>query len=168
MNFPLAVGGLTPYIFRMANQYRYSKTSFHKSVYTAVGLTVIISFLVWLFSRLMAFSHPYWITIVAGGVFFSFCSAAMIYRYVRDEIVLAVRPDGLFDARHSSQAVPWEQIKEVRLERQENEFQLLVQLWPMGEAPPKLIWIDLSPLDAGVESVLQAIAPHARISVDHA
>lgn len=116
----------------------------------------------------MVFAHPYWITLVAGVVFFSFCSAAMIYRYMRDEIIVAVRPDGLFDARHSSQALPWEKIKEVRLERQENEFQLLVQLWPMGEAPPKLIWIDLAPLDVDVEPMLQAIAPHARISVDHA
>ncbi len=151
----------------MANQYRYSKKSFRTSVTTAVGLTLIISFLIWLFSRLMSFSHPYWITFVAGGIFFSFCSAAMIYRYMREEIIVAVRPDGFFDARHSSQAVPWEQIKEVRLERQENEFQLLLQLWPMGEAPPKLISVDLAPLDGGVENILQAIAPHARISVDH-
>lgn len=158
---------MNPYVFPMANQYRYSKNSFQKSIATAVGLTLIISFLVWLFSRLMTFSHPYWITLVAGTVFFSFCSAAMIYRYMRKEIIVSVRPDGLFDARYSSQAVPWDQIKEVRLERQENEFQLLVQLWPMGEAPPELIWIDLAPLDADVESILQAIAPNARISVDH-
>jgi hypothetical protein len=37
----------------------------------------------------------------------------------------------------------------------------------MGEAPPKLISVDLAPLDGGVENILQAIAPHARISVDH-
>ena len=108
----------------MANQYRYSSHSFNRSVLTAIGLTLIVTFLVWIFTRLMSFSHANTITIVSGLVFFGFCSAAMIMRYVRNDVVFAIRPDGLFDARYSSQAIPWDDIKDVRLERAENDFQL--------------------------------------------
>ncbi len=151
-------------------QFRYSKTSFQTSVLVALGLTLIVSFLVWLFSQLLGFAHYNVITGVSGLIFFSFCSAAMIFRYVRNEVVLAVRPDGLFDARYSEEAVPWDQIKDIRLGRQENEFQLDVFLWPMEavthlQAVPAFS-IDLAPLDAGVETVLEAFSNYSGISVE--
>lgn len=150
----------------MSNQYRYSKNSFQRSLVTAVGLTLIVSFLVWLFARLLGLSHANLITFISGLIFFSFCSAAMIRRYMRSEIVVAVRPDGLFDARYSSQAVPWDDIKDVRLGRAENDFQLGVYLWPdrnkSGKSPA--FNIDLTLLDTPVDQVLEALSVYKTVS----
>ena len=153
----------------MAKQYRYSKNSFNRSILTAAGLTLIVCFLVWLFARLLGLQQTNLITVISGVIFFSFCSAAMIWRYLRNEIVLAVRPDGLFDARYSSQAVPWDDIKDVRLERAENDFQLGVYLWPdrqkdSGGAPAFMI--DLEPLDASVHQILEAVLDYKQISME--
>ena len=152
----------------MTSQYRYSQNSFKRSVITALGLTLIVSFLVWLFSRLFGLRHADLITLVSGAMFFSFCSAAMIWRYVRREIVVAVRPDGLFDARHSREAVPWDDIKDVRLGRAENDFELGIYLWPDRAAPGggPAFTVDLSPLDAPVETVLQALSTYKQITME--
>jgi len=150
----------------MANQYRYSSNSFNRSVVTAVGLTLIVSFLVWLFSRLMALPQANTITIISGLVFFSFCSAAMIWRYLRNDVIFAIRPDGLFDARYSSQAIPWDEIKDVRLERAEDEFQLGVYLWPRDQVTKiggPTFTVDLSPLDGTVQQILKALSEHKSI-----
>lgn len=159
----------------MASQYRYSQSSFQRSVVTAVGLTLIVSFLVWLFARLLGLQYANTITFISGLIFFSFCSAAMIVQYVRREVVLAVRPDGLFDVRWSTQAVPWDEIKDVRLGRAENDFQLGVYLWPdrhgkdyrTGTGQPDFR-IDLAPLDAPVDQILQALSAYKPISMENA
>ncbi len=152
----------------MANQYRYSRNSFNRSVVTAVGLTLIVSFLVWLFARLLGLPQANTITVVSGLIFFSFCSAAMIWRYLRNDVVFAIRPDGLFDARYSSQAIPWDQIKDVRLERAENDFQLGVYLWPGNRTAKNgapTFTVDLSPLDGKLDQILQALAEHKSIYI---
>ena len=157
---------IAAYVYPMANQYRYSSHSFNRSVLTAIGLTLIVTFLVWIFTRLMSFSHANTITIVSGLVFFGFCSAAMIMRYVRNDVVFAIRPDGLFDARYSSQAIPWDDIKDVRLERAENDFQLGVYLWPPNQkvaTSGPTFTVDLSPLDGSVEQILIALSEHKNI-----
>ena len=134
----------------------------------ALGLTAIVSFLVWLFAQLFAYTHYNMITLVSGMIFFGFCSAAMIWRYVRKEIVLAIRPDGLFDARYSQQAIAWDAIKDIRLGRVENEFQLTVVLWPKtqdgGEEKAAFV-IDLAPLDGGVEQVLSALQDYQPVTL---
>ena len=148
-------------------QFRYSQSSFKSSVLAALGLTAIVSFLVWLFSQLLGFVHYNWITLVSGSIFFGFCSAAMIWRFLRNEIVVAMRPDGLFDARYSSQAVPWEAIKDLRLGRVENEFQIAVYLWPQhrAETEEKVAFImDLAPLDGSIEQVLRAVSHYKEVS----
>ena len=156
------------YVPEMTNQFRYSRTSFQRSVVTAIGLTLIVSFLVWLFSRLFGFQNANLITVVSGLIFFSFCSAAMIRRYALQEIVLAIRPDGLFDARYSSQAIPWDHIKDVRLGRTENEFKLSVYLWPDQHSDnlnPALD-IELAPLDASVENILQSLSAYKPVAME--
>ena len=158
----------------MSNQYRYSQSGFRTSVVVAIGLTAIVSFLIWLFARLFGFQNSNLITFVSALLFFGFCSATMIWRYAQRAIIVAVRPDGFFDARYSSQAVPWDNIKELRLGRAENDFELNVFLWPNGAAQPPNAPIrpsfvsDLSPLDAGVTTVLEAIAKHKPIIVERA
>lgn len=153
----------------MASQYRYSKNSFNRSVVTAVGLTLIVTFLVWLFSRLIGLQHANLITIVSGLMFFGFCSAAMIWRYASKSIVLAFRPDGLFDARYSMQAIPWDDIKDVRLDRAENDFQLCVYLWPdrlINKDHAAVFNIDLTPLDASLEQILTALSAYKPVGME--
>ena len=141
---------------------------------TAVGLTLIVTFLVWLFVRLLGLYYANTITVISGLIFFSFCSAAMIWQYMRRQVVVAVRPDGLFDARYSTQAVPWDEIKDVRLGRAENDFQLGVYLWPdkhgswhkAGAGQPDF-QIDLAPLDAPVDQILQALSNYKPISMEN-
>lgn len=146
----------------MRTQFRYASDSFYRSVITALGLTAIVSFLVWLFARLFGLSNADTITTVSGAVFFAFCSAGMIWRYVRNEPVVAIRPDGLLDRRHGAQAVPWDEIKELRLTRAENDFGVAVHLWPRkqrGGGQPAFT-IDLQPLDADPGTVLLALSQY--------
>lgn len=147
-------------------QFRYSRISFEKSVLAALGLTAIVSFLVWLFAQLFGARYYNSITAVSALIFFGFCSAAMIWRYVRNDVVLAVRPDGLFDARYSTEAVPWDEIKDIRLSRVENEFQLFVSLWPANQqAQGREFLIDLAPLDGQLEQVLEGLSAHKTVSI---
>ncbi len=157
----------------MTTQFRYSKNSFSRSVWAALGLTLIVSFLVWLFSRLLGLRHADLITLVSGVIFFGFCSAAMIWHYLRRAVVVAVRPDGLFDARYSAQSIPWDEIKDVRLARVENDFQMEIFLWPnfrknkqAGSGGAAEFSIDLSSLDASPEQVLQAMGEYKQISIE--
>lgn len=145
-----------------AAQYRYASSSFHTSFLVALGLTALITFLVWLFSQLLGLRYYNTITLAAGVIFFAFCSAAMIKRYLTRAVVFAIRPDGLFDARHGRDAVPWDQIRMVGLLRREHDHLINVYLWQReaaifsAELTPDLT-IDLSPLDATAESVLLAL-----------
>ena len=114
----------------------------------------------------MALPQANTITVISGLVFFGFCSAAMIWRYMRNDVVFAIRPDGLFDARYSSQAIPWDDIKDVRLERAENDFQLGVYLWPRNQnsaSSGPTFTVDLSPLDGTVDQIIRALAEHKNI-----
>lgn len=151
----------------MQTQYRYSQAGFRRSVATAIGLTALISFLVWLFARLAGFADAKTIASVAAILFFSFCSAAMIWRYLRREVVVAVRPDGLFDARRSSQAMLWDDIRDVRLGRAENEFHLTLSVWGKG-GKAREVEVDLSGLDADVNTILQAISAYRPVTMDTA
>ena len=151
-----------------SRQFRYSQSSFNSSVLAALGLTAIVSFLIWLFAQLFALQHYNIITLVSALIFFGFCSAAMIWRYMHKSIVVAVRPDGLFDARWKRQAVPWDEIKDLRLHRRENEFQLAVHLWPRDKRDDDErmdFLIDLSPLDAPIDRVLEAFQPYKEINL---
>ncbi len=147
----------------MRTQFRYASDNFYRSVITAVGLTAIISFLIWLFSRLLGLPNANLITTISAAVFFAFCSAGMIWRYARDEPVLAIRPDGLLDRRHRLEVVPWEEIKELRLTRAENDFGIAVHLWPRKQnnkrSGPAFV-IDLQPLDSDPGTVLLALSQY--------
>ena len=150
------------------NQFRYSQSSFRASVLAALGLTAIVSFLVWLFSQLFGLSHYNVITAVSGLIFFGFCSAAMILRYMRREVVVAVRPDGLLDSRVSADPVPWDMIKDIRLGRVENEFRLSVILWPEYQdrsATEDQFIMDLAPLDGGLEQVVTAVQAYKPVTI---
>jgi hypothetical protein len=148
----------------MQTRFRYSRSSFRADVFSAAGLTLIVSCLTWLFLRLGVVNHALWWTAATGLIFFAFCSAAMIWRYLRGSIVLAVRPDGLFDARHSRQAVLWSDILELELHRKENEFHLIISTWGKGGKVLKSS-LDLAPLDADVNTILAAISAYRTVEV---
>lgn len=152
----------------MRSKFRYSKDVFYRSVVTSIGLTVIVTFLFWLFARLFGIANAGLITAAAGGVFFAFCSAAMILRYATGSTVLAFRPDGLFDRRHTGRPIPWEDIREMRLMRSENEFQIAVSLWPGAGAvneDRRELMLDLGPLDADVGQILESLQRFRNITI---
>lgn len=149
----------------MAAQFRYSDDSTRSTVFAAAGLTAIVTFLVWLFARLSGSSHVALITGVAAVAFFTMCSAAMLWRYWRGQVVLAVRPDGLFDIRHSNQALAWDDIRHMELGRAENEFLLIVHAW-RHDGGTRRMELDLSPLDADVSTIVNAVASYRPVAVD--
>ncbi len=149
----------------MAAQFRYSEETYRSTVFAAAGLTGIVTFLVWLFARLSGSSHVVLITTIAAICFFTFCSAAMLWRYWRGLVVLAVRPDGLFDARQGSQALAWDDIRHMRLGRAENEFHLIVDVW-RRDGGTRQFELDLAPLDADVSTIVNAIADYRPVATD--
>lgn len=148
----------------MQTRFRYSRTSFRANVLSAAGLTLIVSCLTWLFLRLGVLSHATWWTAATGLIFFAFCSAAMIWRYLRGSVVLAVRPDGLFDARISREAVLWSDVLSLDLQRTENEFHLIISTFGSGGKVVKTS-VDLAPLDADVNTILAAISAYRPVDV---
>ncbi len=149
----------------MAAQFRYSEDSYRSTVFAAAGLTAIVTFLVWLFARLSGSTHVVLITTIAAICFFTFCSAAMLWRYWRGQVVLAVRPDGLFDARHGTQALAWNDIRHMELGRAENEFHLIVHAW-RRDGGTRQVEYDLAPLDADVATILNAISAYRPVALE--
>ncbi len=150
----------------MTTRFHYSQASFQANVLSALGLTALVCFLVWIFAGLAGFRHVNMITLISGLIFFGFCSAAMIFRYLNRAVIVAVRPDGLFDARYSAQAVPWEMIKEIRLARTENEYRLSVALWPKSQKQQSSApgWdLDMAPLDGNPQTLVDAVMQYRPI-----
>jgi len=150
----------------MASQYRYSRPKFHTALIAAVALTAMVTWLVWMLLLAFGSRHPGLWSAAAATVFFGFVSAPSLMRYARDEIVLAVYPTGLLDARHGADIVPWEDIREMVLRQSESEFELDVHLWrrrqALADGKPDFT-IELASLDAGPSEIVAAIARHARI-----
>ncbi|MGI9401327.1 MAG: hypothetical protein ACR2O0_08745 [Rhizobiaceae bacterium] len=90
-------------------------------------------------------------------------SAPMLVRYFRREVIVAVRPTGLFDARYSLETIAWEQIRDITLRRTEDDYMLDVYFWHSQEKSERLgnrpeFTMDLSPLEAEPERIIRAIA----------
>ena len=155
-------------------QFRYSKDRFRTNLAIAIGLTALVCGLIWLLLGIYGSPHMNTWTIVAGLVFFAFISARMIAQYFRDEVVLAIQPTGLYDGRLGQEIIEWEIIKELVLSRREHEFTLAVYLWPKtsGKSGSKNdtqkvdYLIDLSPLDAIPEKILETINQYKSIRLE--
>ncbi|MDA8869967.1 hypothetical protein N9H93_01080 [Rhizobiaceae bacterium] len=142
----------------MKTRFRHSARSFRETVISAAGLTVIVTLLAWLMLRISGAAHVWLWTGAVALIFFAFCSAAMIWRYLRDKVVLAVRPDGLFDARAGADALAWDDIRTIALTWREDEFHLSVNPWPTSQRTP--FDIDVSALDGSVGEIVEAITVH--------
>ena len=157
-----------------AAQYRYSKDRFRINLAIAIGLTAMICALIWLLLGIYGSRYMNTWTIIAGLVFFAFISARMIAQYFRDEVVLAIQPTGLYDGRLNQEIIEWEKIKELVLSRREQEFTLAVYLWP--KTADKSVdedhnqeahyMIDLAPLDAAPEKILETINQYKPIRLE--
>ncbi len=96
------------------------------------------------------------ITTFAGLVFLAFFSAKMALQFFRDDVVLAILPTGISDARWNGGLVEWDKIKQITLRQHESEFELGVYLWPQNEEALNLA-IDLGPLESDVDTIVSAI-----------
>jgi hypothetical protein len=133
----------------------------------AIGLTILVCGLVWLLLGIYGSNHMNLLTALTGAIFFAFISARMLARYWRNEVILAVRPTGLYDARIATDTIPWEEIKELVLKRREQEYQLAIILWP--HKPGGKVRdhdIDLSALEGGSQSILEAISQYMPIRME--
>jgi hypothetical protein len=149
-------------------RFRLSTASMRTMVSVAAAMTATISGLVWMVLVAQGSPHTLFWTVAAGAVFFAFCSAALLWRYLRDDVILAALPTGLFDARWRREPVAWDAIRELVLRRVENEFELDVYLWrPQAQATnrPDHV-IEIAPLEGGVEAIVAAIARHAEIRTE--
>lgn len=148
-------------------QYRYSVPQFRRTVAVALALTAMIAGLVWMLTA--AADRPdaaFWAA-VAALVFFAFVSATMLWRFLRNEVVLAIRPTGLYDARKGSRTIPWEDIRDIVLLRHENEYALEIFLWrhqeDTGEPASADLVIDLEGLESDPGKIVRDISLYKRI-----
>ena len=139
-------------------RFRYSAAGFRANVVSAAGLTAIVTFLAWLFLRLFGTADTLLWTAATALIFFGFCSAAMIWRFLRRQEVVAVRPDGLLDLRVAPTACAWGDIRDIVLLWREDEFRLAVRVWPTSRRMD--FEVDLAPLDATVGEIVDAISLH--------
>ena len=151
---------------------RYSRPRFRTGVLVAAVMTGAVCGGVWMLLTAFAVRHSTFYAGLTAGIFFAFVSATMLLRYMRGEVVLAVRPNGLFDTRWRAETVPWEMIREVVVRRKEDEIELDVYLWQTpspersrGDAHPSHT-IDLASLDGSARSVIDAISGHARVRTE--
>ncbi len=144
-------------------QFRYSTTKFRTALIVATAITLMVAGLTWMMTgALDQASRMFW-TAAAALVFFAMLSASMLIRFFRQEVIVAVRPTGLFDARYSPETIPWEQIRDITLRRTEDEYMLDVYFWYAQEIAERKgnqpeFTMDLSTLDAEPERIIRAIA----------
>lgn len=152
---------------RDMNQFRYSKDGFRLNLLIAVALTALICGLVWLLLGIYGSNHMNLYTAIAGLAFFSFISARMLAQYVKNEVVLAVQPTGLYDSRITAETIPWSDIKELLLLRREQNYSLQVSFWPASKfSNVKTHEVELSVLEGGSEKILEAINAYMPIRME--
>lgn len=144
-------------------QYRYSTTKFRTALVVAAAITIMVAGLTWMMTGTLNQSGRIFWTSVAALVFFAMLSASMLVQYFRQEVIVAVRPTGLFDARYSSETIAWEKIRDITLRRTEDEFMLDVYFWYSQEKAERMgnqpeFTMDLGPLEAEPERIVRAIA----------
>lgn len=148
------------------NRFRYSRIKFWLAMIVALGLTAMVTGLTWMIFTRLGNPDADFITAIAGLIFLAFFSLKMGLRYFRDEVVLAVLPTGINDARWGRGLIEWELIKEINLRQRESEFELIVHLWPNTGMGPALA-IDLEALEGDVETITTSITRYMPIRSDY-
>ena len=143
--------------------YRYERRSFWLTVAIASGLTALVTFLAWVGLNVLRVPHADGWTAAAGLVFFGFCSAAMIRAYATGDTVLAVQPQGYLDTRWRAEAVPWEEVRRVEMQRLETEWRVAIYLWSGDGAAD---WVsEIATLDADPRMLAEDLSRYAEVHV---
>ena len=145
------------------NRFRYSRQKFWLALVVALGLTAMVTGLTWMIFTRLGNPNANATTAIAGLIFLAFFSARMALQFIRDDVVLAILPTGIEDARWSSGLVEWERVKEITLAQRESEFEINIHLWPHhwpDENGPPTLAIDLGALESDVETIINAITVH--------
>ncbi|MCF6320146.1 MAG: hypothetical protein L3J32_00020 [Rhizobiaceae bacterium] len=138
------------------NRFRYSRRKFWNAFIVALALTAMVTGLTWMILTRIGNPRAFEFTAAAGLIFLAFFSARMALLYFRDEVVLAILPTGIDDARWGVGVVQWERIKEITLHQRESEFELIIHLWPVNGVSERLP-IDLDTLESDVDIIVHAI-----------
>ena len=148
------------------NQFRYHRESFQRTLAIAVGLTLAVCGLVWLLLGIYGVRQMNLLTLLTGLIFFAFISARMLARYFRNEVILAVQPTGLFDARIGDDVLPWDSIRELVLVRREQDYSLRIVLWGSKGATAPTHEVNLTALEGGAQPVLEAISSYEPVRME--
>lgn len=132
----------------------------------ALALTAMVTGLTWMIFTRLGNPDADLITAIAGFIFLAFFSLKMALQYFRDEVVLAIMPTGINDTRWGRGLIEWELIKEIVLRQRENEFELVVHLWPNAGLGQGLA-IDLDALEGDVETITNSITRYMPIRSDY-
>jgi hypothetical protein len=160
----------------MSAHFRYSVPKFRQTVIIAAALTALVASLAWMLLVAFGSRNPWLWTAIVATVFFGFVSASSILRFLRNEVVLAVLPTGLYHARTGPDPLSWESIREVVVRQAESEFRLDVYLWKAqtglngirgdGTQPKPDVSIELGPLDAPPAAIVEEIGRYARVRLE--
>ena len=148
------------------HQFRYHRESFQRTLAIAIGLTIAVCGLVWLLLGIYGVRQMNLLTVLTGLIFFAFVSARMLAQYFRNEVILAVQPTGLFDARIGNDVLPWEEIRELVLVRREQDYSLKIVLWGAKGAKPQTHEVSLTALEGGAQPVLEAINAYRPVRME--
>ena len=153
---------------------RYSRPKFRVTLIVAGAMTAMVSGTVWMLLNVFAMSHANFYAALSALTFFAFVSATMLLRYLRNDVVVAVRPTGLYDSRWQSDTVAWERIREIVARQKESDVELDVYLWRPQQAgktgKPDNVpdhTIELAPLEGDTLGMIEAIGRHARLRIDN-
>ncbi len=143
------------------HQFRYSRSRFLTMMMASLALTAAISFTVFVLLSTFGVRHYKAITWATGLIFFAFLSARMIYRFLRNEVVLSIHQGGISDRRIAGEVMAWDDIRSITMELVEQEVHLRVQMWPTTVAAKNgnaaSFFIDLSLLDADTAAIISSI-----------
>ncbi len=153
-------------------RFRYSRAKFWQAVSVALALTALVMFLSWLLLNFAGLRNADVYSAATALIFLGFCSAGMLWRYSRNEVILAVLPTGIADVRWASgdEPVGWERVRQITLRQRESDFELVILLWPgeNGGRGDSQLTSDLTPLEGDVETVVRAINRYVPVVVQTA
>ena len=149
---------------------RYSRPKFRVTLLVACAITAMVSGVVWMLLNAFYVLRANFYAGLSALTFFAFISVTMLLRYLRDDVVLAALPTGLYDARWQTDPIAWERIREIVARRREDEVELDVYLWQPqsseSEHRPDHV-IELAPLEGNADSLMETMARHVRFSVEY-
>lgn len=127
----------------------------------SLALTAAITFTTYVLLSTLGVRQYGVLTYATGLIFFGFLSAGMIYRFLRQEVILSIHHGGIMDVRHSREVLAWDDIKAIVLEQVEQDKQLRVFFWPTNNGVRQMkvanAVINIELLDGDAEIIVASI-----------